>query len=455
MTPIDITRCDLFRNVRQKIADSSLFSYGDSVLVGLSGGADSVALLRVLLALGEEYGLKISCAHVNHCLRGADAKRDMEFVTALCKKLKVPLSVLEEDVKQYARCHALSLEEAGREVRYRFFEEQKTDKIAVAHTKNDNAETVFMNLVKGNLPMGIPLKRGQIVRPLLGITKEEIISFLAEIGQNYVTDETNFSKEYLRNRVRLEAIPYLEENFNKNFTQTVYNTSDILWQEQNYLDEVVSEFLAKHATVQKESVQISKQAVSEVHVAIARKAIRRCYYLFAGEKGHISYEQIHRLLALCKNGQNGQKIELPSKVEGALSNGFLMFSYKTEEKPYSYTLSMGEWLDVPESEYAFSLAQEHTQDCDFSYPICASKNDIIRVRNRKNGDKIYFRNQNIHKKVSDFLSEKKVPLWDRNRLPLVLVNDEIRVITGYFWESVPEEKQKIMYVLVKNKGKGI
>lgn len=455
MTPINITKCDLFRKVRQTIEEEKLLSYGDSVLVGLSGGADSVALLRILLALGEESHYRISCAHVNHGLRGVDAKRDMQFVTELCEKLEVPLVVLEEDVKDYAlRCH-LSLEEAGREVRYRFFSAQKTDKIAVAHTKNDNAETVFMNLVKGNLPIGIPPKREQIVRPLLGVTKEEIFSFLEEIGQNYVTDETNFSKDYLRNRVRLEGIPYLEENFNKNFTQAVYNTSDILWQEQNYLESKVSEFLQTHASVQRESVQISKSALAKAHIAIARKAIRRCYYLLAGEAGHISYEQIHRLLLLCKNGQSGQKIELPSKVEGVLFGDSLLFTYKKEEKSYAYPLSFGEWVDVLESDYAFSLAKEVTEDCDFSYPICASCEEQISVRNRKNGDKIYFRNQKIHKKVSDFLSEKKIPPGERNRLPLVLVNDEIRVITGYFWESIPEEHNQIIHVLIRNKGKGM
>ncbi|MBQ7950152.1 MAG: tRNA lysidine(34) synthetase TilS [Clostridia bacterium] len=454
MIPIDVTRFDLFRKVQQAVADSHMLSDGDSVLVGLSGGADSVALLRILLALKEQYHLSVSCAHVNHRLRGDAAKRDMQFVTNLCKKTEVPLAVLEEDVKDYALRYHLSLEEAGRAVRYRFFTEQKTDKIAVAHTKNDNAETVFMNLVKGNLPMGIPQKREQIIRPLLGITKEELVSFLAEIGQDYVTDETNFSKEYLRNRIRLEAIPYLEENFNKNFTQTVYNTSDILWQEQDYLEGMVSEFLKTHATIQAQRIQISKKAVAEAHVAIARKVIRRCYYLLAGEKGHISYEQIHRLLALCKSGQSGQKIELPSKVEGALCNDWLMFSRKQEETSYTYPLSFGEWVDVPEWDCAFCLAKEMPEDCDYSYPMVVSSGDSVWVRNRKNGDKIYFSNQNIHKKVSDFLSEKKVPLWDRNRIPLVLVNDDIRVITGYFWESIPKKANNIIHVLIKFKRKG-
>ena len=154
MTPIDEKKPIFLDKVQKTVEQYGMLSYGDSVLVGLSGGADSVALLRVMLALREEYGLQISCAHVNHGLRGECAERDAEFAKALCKEQGVPLCSLEENVKAYATRHGLSVEEAGREVRYLFFKEQKTDKIAVAHTMDDTAETVLMNLLKGNLPLG-------------------------------------------------------------------------------------------------------------------------------------------------------------------------------------------------------------------------------------------------------------------------------------------------------------
>ncbi|MBQ7791956.1 MAG: tRNA lysidine(34) synthetase TilS [Clostridia bacterium] len=310
MTRIDATRERFLQTVKKTVADYQMLHPGDSVLVGLSGGADSVALLLALLSLQEEYQLAVSCAHINHGLRGEFAKRDMDFVIALCKNLSVPLFVLEEDVGAYARKKGISVEAAGREVRYRFFGEQNTDKIAVAHTKNDCTETLLMNLTKGYLPLGIPPKRGNIIRTLLGVTKEEIYAFLEANGQNFVTDETNFSKEYTRNRIRLEFIPYIEENFNKNFTNTIYNTSDILWQEQDFLEGTVARFLGENATFSDGRISVSAKAVAISHPAIARKAVRRCYYQLAGELGHISFEQIERLSGLCKTGQSGQKIEL-------------------------------------------------------------------------------------------------------------------------------------------------
>ncbi len=455
MTPIDANRSTFLKNVKQTVADYEMLSPGDSVLVGLSGGADSVALLLALYALRDEYALTLSCAHVNHGLRGEAAHRDMEFVRALCQKLSVPLALLEEDVAAYAQEKQLSIEAAGREVRYRFFGEQHTDKIAVAHHKNDCAETMLMNLLKGNLPMGIPPKRDNIIRPLLGVCKDEIDTFLAECGQDFVTDESNFSKEYTRNRIRLDLVPYLEEKFNKNFTNTVYNTCDVMWQEQKYLEEITDSFLRDHALIEEAYVSVCAKAVAAAHPAVARKAVRQCYYLLSKDSAHISYEQIERLLSLCKTGQSGQRVELSGGIDGILSGEKLVFSPRQKKISYSYQLIQGQWIEVPEAGYLFCLAKQPSEDCLFSYPILVNPSDEITIRNRKNGDKIYFQNCNIHKKISDFLSEHKVPLWERDRIALVAVNDAVRIMVGHFFESVPLEEDNLNYILVKKQEKGI
>lgn len=454
MTHIDANRMAFLQAIKQTVAEYELLSYGDSVLVGLSGGADSVALLLALYALREEYALTLSCAHINHGLRGEAANRDMEFVKGLCQKLSVPIVLLEEDVAAYAREKQLSIEAAGREIRYRFFGEQNTDKIAVAHNKDDCAETVLMNLLKGNLPLGIPPKRDNIIRPLLGVCKEEIYTFLAECGQDFVTDESNFSKEYTRNRIRLDLVPYLMENFNKNFTNTIYNTCDVMWQEQKYLEELTDSFLKENATVDKVHVSVCAKAIAQIHPAIARKAVRHCYYLLSKDSSHISYEQIERLVRLCKNGQSGQRIELSGGIDGILSGEKLVFFHRQTKVSYSYELIQGAWTEVPEAGYLFCLCDHPSEDCLFSYPVVVNPRDCVTVRSRKNGDKIYYQNCNIHKKISDFLSEHKIPLWERDHIALITVNDAIRIVTGHFYESVSPKEENLSYILVKKSGKG-
>ncbi|MBP3447490.1 MAG: tRNA lysidine(34) synthetase TilS [Clostridia bacterium] len=443
MTPNNQKQSVFLQTVKQTIQRYEMLSYGDSVLVGLSGGADSVALLLALLSLREEYGLQLSCAHVNHGLRAENARRDMAFCVSLCQKWEIPLVVLEEDVKACAKQNGCCVEEAGRMVRYRFFQEQKTDKIAVAHTKDDTAETVFMNLVKGNLPIGVPPMRDNIIRPLIGVRKEEIISYLKDLEQPYVTDETNFSKEYMRNRVRLDAIPYLTENFNKNFTNVVYNTADILFEEQNFLDEVVADFLKQHSVAEQNIQKVSKTAIAAAHIAVSRKAVRKCYYACSKDSGHISFEQINRLIALCKNGQSGKKIELPGMILGEISGDWLIFSKKREAVDFSYPLTFEQWTNVEECGYTVCLSEEQ-KPCDYCYPIRVSEKDIVLVRNKRDGDKIYFANQDIHKKVSDFLSEKKIPPALRGFLPMISVNGEIRVIAGYFREQGTDSNAYIL-----------
>lgn len=438
--------------VIKTVAEYDMLNVGDSVLVGLSGGADSVALLLVLCALQKTYSLKLSCAHVNHQLRGESAERDRDFVKELCARLDVPLALWEEDVGAYAKEHHLSLEAAGREIRYQFFHSQNTDKIAVAHTKDDCAETVLMNLIKGNIPIGIPPKRENIIRPLLGVAKEEIFDFLSEYHQDFVTDESNFSKEYTRNRIRLDLIPYITENFNRNFTNTIYNTADILWQEQTYLEEVANEFLSQTVQKKGEQIVVSADSLCQLHPAIARKVLRQCYYQLAGDTGHLSYEHIHRLLQLCKSGQSGQKIQLCGGVDGLLSKGNLMFCRRREVGFYSIPLLLDEWTKMPHGGW-ICLSKESKGDC-LCYPVLIQSGDTVTLRNRKKGDRLYYHNQNIHKKLSDFLSEKKISANERDVVPLVAVNDTVRIVVGHFFETVSNDAQNLHYILIKTSGKG-
>ena len=202
---------------RRDCARLGLLEKGDSVIAALSGGADSVALLHFLISLKEQYDLTIHAAHLNHGIRGEEAQRDENFCKILCEKYNVPFHLRRRDIPALARASGVSEELCGREERYAFFEELAEPlhaKIALAHTASDNAETLLFNLSRGASLGGaaaIPQRRGNIIRPLLSCTRAEIEAYCAANGLEYVTDSSNLSDDYTRNRIRHHVIPVLRE----------------------------------------------------------------------------------------------------------------------------------------------------------------------------------------------------------------------------------------------------
>lgn len=205
----------MLQKIYNFIHSNALLSEGDTVVCGLSGGADSVCLLLAMSELSEKLGISVRALHVNHNLRGAESDRDEEFCRKLCKRLNVQFTAVSCDVSTYAAVYSLSVEEAARKLRYQAFAENSQGcKLATAHNANDNLETMILNLTRGTALKGlagIPPKRGNIVRPLLAVTREEIEKFLTERVQDHVTDSTNLSDDYTRNKIRHKIIPLMQE----------------------------------------------------------------------------------------------------------------------------------------------------------------------------------------------------------------------------------------------------
>lgn len=226
------------RRVRLYIDSEHLFAMNARILVALSGGGDSVALLRILHALG----YKCEAAHCNFHLRGEESDRDEVFVKRLCERMDIPLHKIDFETEKYAADNKISIEMAARELRYKWFaeikEKTKADVIAVAHHQDDSVETMLLNLIRGtglNGLLGIRPKNGNIVRPLLCISRKEVMDYLQGIGQEYVTDSTNLQDEYLRNKIRLNLIPLMQE-INPLVKKHITDTS-------NYLNEVASIYI--------------------------------------------------------------------------------------------------------------------------------------------------------------------------------------------------------------------
>lgn len=237
--------------VRAALGEFSAMKTAKTVVCGLSGGADSTALLLAVKELSEELGFAAAACHLNHGLRGEESDGDERFCTELCEKLEIPLYKRRESVRDYAEKHE-SLEETARKVRYDFFEDAlaffgENSVLATAHNANDNAETVLLNLIRGTGLRGlcgIPTERGRIIRPLLDILRAEIEEFLVENEQNYVTDKTNFSVLYTRNKVRAKILPEIIE-INPSFLNTISRMTKNLRTDEDFFDNAAEEILAE------------------------------------------------------------------------------------------------------------------------------------------------------------------------------------------------------------------
>lgn len=215
-----------------------MFPNGSTVICGLSGGADSVCLTVCMQMLSKELGISVEAVHVNHCIRGAESDRDEQFCRELCQRLGIQLTVFTCDVPAFAKEHSLSLEDAARTMRYDSFKSCSDGKIiATAHNANDNLETSLFNLARGSGlkgVAGIPPVRDNIVRPLLAVTRDEIDDFLAANGFSYVTDSTNLSDDYTRNKIRHRIMPLLAE-INPSVVRTSARTLDVLREENDFI----------------------------------------------------------------------------------------------------------------------------------------------------------------------------------------------------------------------------
>lgn len=324
---------------------------GNKIVIGISGGADSVCLLFVLLGLREEYQLQIFGVHVNHGIRGEEAEEDQEFVRLLCEKHDIPLRVVKKEVPQLAREEKKSLEEVGREVRYEIFKEYAVEVganyIAVAHHKNDQAETILHNLCRGSGlvgMVGIPIKRENIIRPLLCVSRKEIEEYLKTKGQPYQIDSTNLENEYTRNKWRNVILPLMEQKINTQVISHIANTAEHFRELQEYVEKNGKSAYERMVEIKEEALLLSLDSWEQEDVVIQKWVIRQMLFQLSGKLKNI--EQVHVLdIMKLTQKQVGRQIDLPYSITVRKIYGKLRFFVDSEKKKRNMIIEDSEIID--------------------------------------------------------------------------------------------------------------
>lgn len=439
--------------VLEALREYGMCTAGDTVTVGLSGGADSVCLLHLLYSLQAELSVTLQAVHVHHGIRGAAAERDAQFCRLFCEKLQIPLTVEYIDVPKIRRETHESTEECGRRLRYEAFRRTagESGKIATAHTADDNAETVLLNLTRGTGLRGlcgIPPVRENIIRPLLFVTREQVEQYCAENHLEYVTDETNFSADYSRNRIRLEVMPVLK-TLNPSLLTGISGMTARLRAENEVLE------LQAHSLVQecKNKNAIPLEPLKSAPKAIACRALQIILEEKVGAMctaAHI--ESVYALLF--KNGS----VSLPSGVTVRTRQGLLEFPCEAPIPEWSQTLCFGDCpmeVSTPAGrikiqKYTRKDLQNLHKELLANAVDCAKIKGTATLRSRRAGDRFTFQKRAVSKSLKKWMNETKIPPESRNAVPILVGGDGAILWLGGAGASanaVPNDETDTFFVL--------
>lgn len=441
-------------NVLATIKKNNMIKSGDTVIIGVSGGADSLCLLHVLSTLKDELNIKLFAAHLNHQFRGIEADMDAEFVEQTCIAWDIPHIIRTFDVSAYAKEQGLSSEEAGREIRYKLFDEVKEsvngNKIAVAQNLNDNVETILMRLIRGTGLeglKGIDAVRNDIIRPLLDQDRQSIEKYCEQNNLEPRIDKTNLQPIYLRNKIRLELIPYLKQRFNPSLNEAIIRLGQVVREENNYLEQQTKELLNSIGEMKDNSIAIKTESLKQLHPAMQKRLLRQAVESIANTLNGFEYKHFQGIIELFDKG-TGAAIELPKDLKAYISYENLIICKKIEntDKKCYYKLKYDYDNFIDEINEMLRVKLINIKELS-SVPksfntvyIDADKveHDIV-VRNREQGDTFSPIGMKGSKKLKDYFIDKKIPREKRDQVLLLADGDEIVWILG----SIISEKYKI------------
>ena len=440
----------LFREILNINKKYNLIESNDIIVVGFSGGPDSVFLVEMLKKLQYFFNFKIYLVHINHLLRGEDADADENFSFEYAKKNNLEIFIKRIPVKEIAKEVGKTLEEVGREERYKFFseiyEKVGATKIATAHNKDDQIETFLFRLIRGTSLQGlegIKIKNNNIIRPISEIYKKDILKYLNKNEIQYKIDKTNFENEFTRNSIRLDLIPFIEERYNIKFKDKIFSLIEEI-RENN----------------QNNSLSLSNYTDSENRIILEKIKFlsdfdkKNLFSLFLNQKNiEFNRNKIDEISSLIKS--NGTKkidldktyrivkdythLYIEDKKESCVINGNVTQVKIPSEQifdNFKITVSIVENLDIPKQKN--------------QYLLDAIYNDIIEVRYRKEGDRIFL-DEKHSKKIKEIFIDQKIPKDIRDRLPIFLYNNTIFWIYNVKKAYIPKinkNESKLIKVLI-------
>ncbi|WCB31855.1 tRNA lysidine(34) synthetase TilS [Fusobacterium nucleatum] len=432
----------LFREILNINKKYNLIESNDIIVVGFSGGPDSVFLVEMLKKLQHFFNFKIYLVHINHLLRGEDADSDENFSFEYAKKNNLEIFIKRIPIKEIAKEIGKTLEEVGREERYKFFseiyEKVRATKIATAHNKDDQIETFLFRLIRGTSLQGlegIKIKNNNVIRPISEIYKKDILEYLNKNEIQYKIDKTNFENEFTRNSIRLDLIPFIEERYNIKFKDKIFSLIEEIRENNNNNSLNLSDF-----------IDLERRIILEKIKFLSNFDRKNLLGLFLNQKNiEVNRNKIDEINSLIKS--NGtKKIDLNKTYRVVKDYTHLYI----EEKKQDYTINNSTiQLKIPSEQVFnnFKISVEIAKNLYIpkeknQYLLDTLYNDIIEVRYRKEGDRIFL-DENHSKKIKEIFIEQKIPKDIRDRIPIFLYNNNIFWIYNVKKAYIPKIDQDI------------
>ncbi|HBY21706.1 MAG: tRNA lysidine(34) synthetase TilS [Clostridiales bacterium GWE2_32_10] len=432
--------------VKRTIQKYTMIKKGDKIVVGVSGGADSMSLLNLLIKFKNEYNIEIIVVHINHGIRGSEADRDEHLVKKYCDDNDILVYIFKTNVAEHANKLHITIEEAGRELRYEKFKEilkkENANKIAIAHNKNDSVETVFINMIRGTGLkglLGIGVVNGDIIRPLIECDRHEIELYCTQNNIDYIVDSTNNENIYTRNKIRNELIPYIKENLSQRVIDNIFRMTTVLSKEDTYLDKEAFRVYAEAIKKCREYyVDIDLKKLILCDEVIAKRVVRKALYEIAANRlKDINYEHINDIFNLIYK-QSGKKINLPNNIVVERSFDVLKISLENTYKEEEYEYKINKFpcsINIEENKFTLELIDNleniiNTDNVKY-FDFDKINIDDLRIRNRREGDYIYLKSDKERQKLKKFFINNKISKEERNKLPILVQNNNVLWIVGY------------------------
>ena len=459
---------DFLQRAHRFILQHDMIHSGETVVVGCSGGVDSLALLVALHELRHSLDCQLHIAHLNHQLR-RDSASDAEFVKQLADRLRLPSTINKVDMPSLIKQRRQSIEAVARKARYDFFESVSerigATKVALGHQRGDQAETVLMNLLRGAALTGLkgilPIRNGKFIRPLLGFSRREIEEFVAEQNVQPREDSTNWDLNFLRNRIRLELLPHLERDYNRNIQNTLAQNAELLRTESDYLEDAAhkafDECLAEPMTCN--AVVLDRSMFLRQHPAMRRRILRLAIGQIQGDMTEVSFNHSESMLQLSESQAPSRQLNLPNNLEFVRAYNHLIVQPAAKEiGEFEYAVLVPGKNDFPALNAVMTATiVEASSDKISRKPMgkFQAMFDVdqihtpLKIRSRRAGDRFQPYGMDGTKKVKDFLIDAKVPQRLRRHTPILVTGDEILWVVGYRTSEkckVSDKTRRVLYL---------